>query len=42
MMHKTAEFGYLKSKQLDADILQMNYQVSLQLDANIHIRMCVA
>jgi serpin B len=42
MMHKTAEFGYLISEELDADILQMHYQVSLQLDANIHIQICVA
>ena len=38
MMHKKAKFGYLQSEELDADILQMNYQVSLQLDANIHIQ----
>jgi serpin B len=36
MMHKTAKFGYLNSEELDADILEMQYQVSLQLDANIH------
>ena len=42
MMHKKDEFGYLISEELDADILQMHYQVSLQLDANIHIQICVA
>jgi len=42
MMHKKAKFGYLNSKKLDADILQMHYQVSLQLDANIRIQICVA
>jgi serpin B len=42
MMHKKAKFGYMISKELDADILQMNYQVSLQLDANIHIQIFVA
>ena len=41
MMHKNARFGYLQSEELDADILQMHYQVSLQLDSNIHIQMCV-
>jgi len=42
MMQKSGKFGYLRSKKLDADILQMHYQVSLQLDANIHIQICVA
>jgi len=42
MMHKKDKFGYLQSEELDADILQMHYQVSRQLDANIHIQMCVA
>jgi serine protease inhibitor len=37
MMHKEDEFGYLWSEELDADILQMPYQVSLQLDANVHM-----
>jgi serpin B len=41
MMHKKAKFGYLNSEELDADILQMDYQVSLQLDANIRIQICV-
>ena len=30
MMHKKDKFGYLQSARLDADILQMHYQVSLQ------------
>jgi len=42
MMHKTATFGYLNSEELDADILQMQYQVSLQLDTNIHVQIHVA
>jgi len=42
MMHENDMFGYLQSEELDADILQMHYQVSLQLDANIHIQICVA
>jgi serpin B len=29
MMHKTADFGYLKYDELDAAILEMPYQVSL-------------
>jgi serpin B len=41
MMHKKDKFGYLQSEELDADILQMHYKVSLQWDADIHIsEMC--
>lgn len=29
MMHKTANFGYLRSDELDAAILEMPYQASL-------------
>ena len=42
MMHKKDKFGYLNSVELDADILQMQYQVSLQLDTNIHVQIHVA
>jgi serine protease inhibitor len=36
MMHKKDKFGYLQSQDLDADILQMHYQVSLRFVADIH------
>ena len=36
MMHIEDRFGCLYSEELDADILQMRYQVSLHLDAYIH------
>jgi len=42
MMHKKDKFGYLRSEELDADILQMHYQVSLQLDANVHMHCLTA
>jgi len=37
MMHEEDMFGYLQSEELDAEILQMHYRVSLQLDADIHM-----
>jgi serpin B len=34
MMYKKDKFGYLQSQELDADILQMHYKVSIQWDAD--------